>query len=760
YRSGEDSPLPDNIHARLFDAVPEAVFLCDADGVILQANAPAERLYGVDRQRLIGTRLEELVDEDHRHYTECGLRSVASGRAFQAESLHLRGDGEAFPAEELTSPLRMNGRVFAVTVVRDISARKNYEAELLETRRRYRTMYNRAHVGYFRTDLSDGSLMENNDQLARMFGYDGSDDIDDRRVPWLHCVNPNAYQTVVDALAEDGELAGREIEYFRRDGSIAWARMWTRSVPDKGYIECVLADMTDEKLALQALRRERDFAQRLLENAHAVVVVLGLTGRILRINRHARELTGLEESDLLGKDWFEVFLPADQRREVRQIFQHVVGGRESVSTERPLMLPGGELTVQWYASALRDEDAKPVGLMVIGHDITELQGRADQLRDAAKMEAVGRLAGGIAHDFNNQLTVIKGYGDLLLRRFGDQEDIARPMKQIVAAAGQASTLTHELLTFSRQQALHPRVVDVNRLLRDLREPIRCMMGEDVSLSMELGEDVAAVRVDPVEFEQAMVNVAANARDAMPDGGMLLFSTDNVEITEGAGDLPSDVPPGEYVRIAVVDSGVGMSEETVEQMFEPFFTTKPEGAGTGMGLASAYGFVKQSGGGIRVLSSPGKGTQFEVYLPQVDQRDLAESVGDQPPVPDGEGQTILVAEDSEAVRQIVVRILRESGYCVLEAANAAEAKEIAQRQEGQIDLLVTDVVMPGQNGVELAGELKETRPEMPVLYISGYLGETLSHRGLDTEEHNLLRKPFEAADLTRAVNRLLEVASDS
>jgi nitrogen-specific signal transduction histidine kinase/ActR/RegA family two-component response regulator len=409
--------------------------------------------------------------------------------------------------------------------------------------------------------------------------------------------------------------------------------------------------------------------------------------------------------------------------------------------------------VQWYASALRDQDGKAVGLMVIGHDITEIRTEEEQLRDAAKMEAVGRLAGGIAHDFNNQLTIIKGYCDLLLRRFQGEQAVERPLGSIVEATMTASSLTRELLMFSRKHTLNPRVVDVNRTLTDLADPIERVLGEDVDLRLELDDGLGAVKLDPVQFEQAMINLAANAHDAMPEGGLVTIRTENVEI---APDRDGENAAGEaYVKVTIIDTGVGMTEETAEQIFEPFFTTKQEGVSSGLALASAYGFVKQSGGWIDVNSAPGEGTAFELYLPQLQERDLAREAGQQRERIAGGGRTILVVEDSQAVREIVCRVLGESGYRVLQASNARNALPVLDEDGEDIDLMVTDVIMPGMTGVELAHEAKRRLPDLPVLYISGYVGEKLSRHGLDTDRHNLLQKPFEAADLTRAVKRLLQ-----
>ncbi len=748
----------------MFESMPVAAVISRSDGTIVEVNAAACELYGMDRSELVGRNVLDRVDPEYHHFAECAQRSVAMGEPFQVETVHLRGDGEPVAIEQTAAAVRQGERVLTASLLRDITTQRTREEDLDEARTQYRSLFDSAHVGYFRSRTEDGSLIDANDQLAQMLGYDSEADIDSHRVPWLHCVDPAMNEKVLESVQTDGEIAGWDVEYFRRDGTLAWGRLWARAQADEydESVECVLADVTDEKLALEALRRERDFASKLVETAHAVVAVLGLSGRILRFNRFARELTGYDDSEVLGKDWLETFIESDERKSVREAFASVIEGRPTVGLEGRVMCKSGrQVSMQWYVSCLSDLDGRAVGLLLIGHDVTEMRRKAGQIRDEAKMEAIGRLAGGIAHDFNNQLTIVKGYCDLLLREVPNRPELELPIREIQAATSQAASLTRELLVFSRRQALHPESVNVSRTLESMADPLTRMLGEDITLTMDLAEDLPAVTIDETHLEQTIINLAANARDAMPRGGEMTIATSAAHLdVQAAAQLP-EAMPGDYVRLRISDTGCGMDEETLRQIFEPFFTTKPVGKGSGLGLSAAYGFVRQSGGYIRVASEPGRGATFEIFLPVVTATEAGARQETQAPPAEREAGpawtkgTILVAEDSQAVRQILVRILRDEGYEVLEAPGGREALRLADDRDGEIDLLVTDVVMPDVSGVELAHYLRKARPGTEVLYISGYVGDALSKRGLDESIENLLSKPFDPSDLIAAVRRLLK-----
>jgi len=391
---------------------------------------------------------------------------------------------------------------------------------------------------------------------------------------------------------------------------------------------------------------------------------------------------------------------------------------------------------------------------VVINDVTERKRLEEQFRQAQKMEAVGRLAAGVAHDFNNLLTAILGTTDLMLEDLAPDDPDREGLLDIRSASERATVLTRQLLTFSRQQVVSPRVLRLSDLVLELEKLLRRLLGEDVAIRVAVAADCGSVKADPGQLEQVIVNLAVNARDAMPDGGRLTLETKNVDLD---ADYPSDrvtIPAGRYVMLAVTDTGTGMDAPTKARIFEPFFTTKPVGKGTGLGLATVYGAVQQSGGHIWLYSEVGQGTSFKIYLPRVDAVHAPAPVAEAAVVLDG-SETVLVAEDEDAVRQIIERALQARGYRVMVARNGSEALALAGRHAGQIDLLVTDVVMPDMNGRVLSQRLMEVRPAIKTLYLSGYTDDAILHHGVLQEGVAFLQKPFSLGALARKVRDVIE-----
>jgi len=395
------------------------------------------------------------------------------------------------------------------------------------------------------------------------------------------------------------------------------------------------------------------------------------------------------------------------------------------------------------------------GIIIRNRGEKEMIALQDQFRQSQKMEAIGRLAGGIAHDFNNLLTVIKGYSQLSLMEFKEGDPLKANIEEVQRAADRAAGLTRQLLAFSRRQILEMKVLDLNTILRDLDKMLRRVIGEDIELVTLLADDLGTVKADAGQIEQVAMNLAVNARDAMQKGGKLTIETANVELDENYARNHVAVKSGPYVMLSVSDTGVGMTPEVRDRVFEPFFTTKEKGKGTGLGLSTVYGIVKQSGGNIWVYSEPGKGTTFKTYLPRVDEplEEAGEKVVQKELT--GRGETILVVEDEEKVRQLTVQILTKNGYTVLEASHGDEASHICEQHKGPIHLMVMDVVMPGMNGRQLAKSLEPHHPEMKVLYMSGYTDNAIVHHGILEKGLSFLQKPFTMDGLVRKVREVLD-----
>jgi PAS domain S-box-containing protein len=460
----------------------------------------------------------------------------------------------------------------------------------------------------------------------------------------------------------------------------------------------------------------------------------------------AADLIGRNLSTLYadGQQWFVL---ADQLR-TQESFE----GLTAEWTRKD----GSITAVRLSGRAIRDE-RKNVTFEIFTEDVTERRALEQQLRQAQKMEAIGRLAGGIAHDFNNLLMVISGYSEFLLDRLGPDQALRGPAKEISSAAERATSLTRQLLAFSRKQMLTPKVIDLNAVVTENLKMLTRLIGEDIDLVMIPGAELGPVKADPGQIEQVILNLAVNARDAMPQGGRLTIETANVTLDESYARLHAPVQPGDYTMLVITDTGIGMDTETQSRIFEPFFTTKGT-KGTGLGLSTVYGIVKQSGGYIWVYSEPGRGTSFKVYMPHVTAEEVA--AVEKPAAPavvplETARETILVVEDEVNLRRLTRQFLENQGYTVLEAADGAEAVQICVAHQGIIHLLLTDVIMPGMNGRELAHRVSEIRPNMKVLYMSGYTENAIGHNGTLDAGITLLQKPFTLHALKAKVREVID-----
>jgi len=490
----------------------------------------------------------------------------------------------------------------------------------------------------------------------------------------------------------------------------------------------------------------------LVDNLGDLVYVLDAEGRFTFVSPAAARF-GHAPQDVIGRSIFEFVHPEDFHL-LAANWADAIAGKPVVATMRSIDAAGKVRFVRVAGRAVV-EDGRIVGSEGVMTDLTQLHETEQQLRTAQKMEAIGRLAGGVAHDFNNLLLVISAYTDLAIEALPPDSPVIADLDEVRRAGERAVGLTRQLLAFSRRQVLRPEAVDVNALVSGLEKMLSRLLGEDILLRFTPGRPVGAVKADVGQIEQVVVNLAINARDAMPNGGTLTIMTANAEIDAEAASHMLGLSPGSYVRIAVADTGTGMDEATIGRIFEPFFTTKSAGKGTGLGLATAYGIVNQSGGHIRVQSRVGEGSRFEIFLPRTldspSQQLRAISNGK----PRAGVETILLVEDEEAVRNLAQRVLVAAGYGVVPAANGVQALQRCAEARTTIKLLLTDVVMPGMNGRELSDRLLQLCPDIKVLYMSGYSHDVIAERGALGEGMELLEKPFSADALLRAVRDALD-----
>jgi PAS domain S-box-containing protein len=513
-------------------------------------------------------------------------------------------------------------------------------------------------------------------------------------------------------------------------------------------------DVTGVKAAEAALRRQRDLAQRYLDVAQVLLLALDVQGRITLVNRKGCSILEWEEHDLLGRDWFETCLPESVRADMRARFADLLDDALTTHENPVLTRSGRQRLIAWRNTLVRDDAGRVIGTLSSGEDITHRKQLETQLRQSQKMEAIGSLAGGVAHDFNNLLTAILGYAAFVAETLDPADPRRQDMDEITRAADRATGLTRQLLAFSRKQVLRPARLDVNGLISTMSRMLRRLIGEDIELVTNLAADLAPVLADAGQIEQILLNLAVNARDAMPHGGRLLIETANVVLDEAGARPYAPARSGPYVMFTVADTGVGMDERTKRRLFEPFFTTKEPGRGTGLGLATVHGIVEQSGGFISLDSQPGHGARFSVYLPPTAETAIA----DEPNVASDAvltgSESILVVEDEQAVRSLARVILAKAGYQVFDAPDPASAAEVFSRHADSIDLVLTDVIMPGSTGPSLFSRLAADRPHLKVLYMSGYANEAVLQRAGITSGIDFLQKPFSSDALLRKVRDAL------
>src|SRR6267154_970617 len=560
-----------------------------------------------------------------------------------------------------------------------------------------------------------------------------------------------------EALKQHGKWFG-PLTVPHSGGTAVDMEMAITALPDGGTI-CVSGDIT-ERVSAQRARAETEIRYRkLIEQVAAIsyIAEIGVNGQWYYVSPQIETMFGYSAEEWLSnsKDWIR-YIPIDDHPIVHAAEENSARGEPFQAEYRITRKDGNVIWVSDTAVVVRGSDSHPVmeGLLV---DITDRKMLENQLLQARKMEAVGRLAGGVAHDFNNLLTIIKGYVEMAIQRCLDRPELHSDIRRIEDAADRAVTLVRQLLAFSRKQVLRPKILDLNAIVMNLDQLLRRLMSENIAMKTFVSKDVGAVKADPGQIEQVIMNLVVNARDALPDGGRILIETSNVDLDSAYTRDHTVVRPGPYVLLAVTDTGIGMTADTAAHIFEPFYTTKESGRGTGLGLSTVYGIVKQSGGYIWVYSELGRGSSFKVYLPRVEQ--APEALPAIKPV-SGEqkgSETVLLVEDQPQVRELARMVLAGKGYTVVVAATPEEAERVCAQRVRGIHLLLTDVIMPGVSGRELAKRLTARQPNMRVLYMSGYTFNVIAQGGMLEDGVAFLQKPFTPSTLAEKVREILDRA---
>jgi two-component system cell cycle sensor histidine kinase/response regulator CckA len=666
-------------------------------------------------------------------------------------------------AREQTAALMQNTAALAGFIETE---RKRGEEVLRESEERFRAIANASPIPMALSRASDSVILYVNDQFGQLFSL--STDATVRRKLTDFFQDAAERQTLMTELKRKGVLYNHEVR-FRKGDSSFWASVSIQPLTFEGMHTQLWGfyDVTDRKLAEDELTKTRGLLATMLESTSDGILVVDRARKVLSYNQKFIEMWRLPESVLESRNDNQLLTAVlDQLREpekflgkVRQLYAQADAESYDV-----LEFKDGRLFERYSQPHRIGQET--VGRIWSFRDITErkwgeealdkaLRESEEQLRQSQKLDAIGQLAGGIAHDFNNLLTIIAGYSQFLLSSLDPQTPAYQDVDEIRKAAKRAAALTQQLLAFSRKQARQPIALDINEVVAGLTRMLQRLLGENVRLDTALAPVPVMIMEDPVQIEQVIMNLAVNARDAMPKGGVLTLETASVEVDQAYSRTHLAARPGRYVRLLVRDTGIGMDEKTLARCFEPFFTTKPTGQGTGLGLATVYGIVKQSEGAVEIKSQVGKGTTVMIYLPPFEAaREVQAAAPAVRPVPRGT-ETILVVEDETVVRTLIRKIIEQHGYTVVDAVSGPEALAVA-RQIGPIHLLVTDVVMPEMSGPELCSLLTESRPDLKVLYLSGYTEDAVARSRVE-QGATLLQKPFTPEELALKIRDILDAA---
>jgi PAS domain S-box-containing protein len=648
-----------------------------------------------------------------------------------------------------------------MVVFENVTERKQAEEALRQSEERFRSVFNNAFVGMAIVN-PEGHVVEANEAFCRFLEYSREEIIGRHFTECTHPEDLNIDSDLYATLLEDERLSYSIDKRYMCKGEVIWGRLSVSLVKDEaGEPEntiVVREDITERKQAEEALRGGEEKYRLLVENANEAIFV-AQEERLKFVNRKVLEILGCTQEEITSKPFSDFIHPEDREMVLDNYLRGLRG--ETVPSIYDFRVIDKDGNVRWVelGTVKIDWEGKPATLN-FGTDITERK-RAEgemgllqeQFRHLQKMEAVGRLAGGVAHDFNNLLTVIRGYSELCLGKLEEVDPLWRKVKGIQRASERGARLTNQLLAFSRHQAMEMKVINLRGLFKDLDRMLRRVIGEDIELVTILAEDLGGMKADLGQTEQVIMNLVVNARDAMPKGGKLTIEAKNVELDDVFFGSHAGGEPGRYVMFSVSDTGFGMTPEVKEHIFEPFFTTKERGKGTGLGLSTVYGIVKQSGGEITVESEVGKGSVFRIYLPLVE--GVMEEQKEEEQGAWGGKETVLVVEDEENVRRLVAEVLEGQGYEVLEASGGEEALQIMEGYGGRVDLILTDVVMPGMSGRELGKRSVERWGMVKVLYISGFFDEERVPLNVLEEGMNYVQKPFTIDALTRKVREVLD-----
>ncbi len=727
------------------------------DGRILMANPALVKMLGYDSfEELARRNLEQRGFEPDYPRAEFRTRLGRESEVRGLEAAWTRRDGTSLFVRESARVSRgPDGEVLHYDgIVEDVTERKLAEERIKESEEKFRKAFMTGADAFYIATLKEGRIFEVNDRFKDVFGYSREEAIGKTSVELGLYVDPDDRQKIVSGIRSKGFVHNLELQGRKKAGELITVLVSANVLHGEGEPVAlgVVRDITEQKSAQESLVRLR----QAVDASGEVIFMTDREGIITLINPEFTKLYGYTPEEIVGKATPRILKSGVLvQEEYERMWETLLAGQVARGEVVNRTRDGRLVNIASSVNPIHDENGRIAGFLAIQRDVTGQKSLEEQLRQSQKMEAVGRLAGGVAHDFNNLLSIINGYSQLALACPDIPEPAREQIGLILQSGERAASLTRQLLAFSRKQVLEEKVLDLNGVLEGMDEMLRRLIGEDIELRTIPGRDLGRIKADPNQIEQVIMNLAVNARDAMPRGGKLTIETGNTELNETYAATHVDVTPGWYVTLSISDTGAGMDEETKAHIFEPFFTTKGLGKGTGLGLSTVYGIVSQTGGHVSVHSEPGQGTTFRVYLPRLEAAVVgaAAAVEVESTLPGSE--TILVVEDEPYVGALIKTVLARQGYTILITGSPAEAEELCAKHKDRIHLLLTDVIMPGDSGKALADKLAPARPDMKVLFISGYTADAIADHGVLDEKTNFLPKPFTLDALLRKVRETLD-----
>jgi PAS domain S-box-containing protein len=748
--------------AAIVESSDDAIIGKDLEGVITSWNQGAERIYGYKGEEVLGCQVSRNVPEDRiQELHEIMVRVARGERIEQLETKRITKDGRVLDVSLTISPIRnVSGSITGASAIgRDISRAKRAEDALRKSEEQYRLLFDHNPLPMWVFDRKTLSFLAVNEAAISHYGYSREEFA---RLTILD-IRPT---TDIPGLLKDlsqpvpGLQDAKVWRHRIKDGSVIQVEITAHELDFEGHeAELVLAnDITERTNSEERLHQSQEkFAKAFRASPFGISISTESEGRYVDANPAFLTMMGYELDEMVGRTSgdLEVWADPHQRDEM---LRQLNTGNTVKQIEARFRTHAGEIRLVQVAAERIALDSKPCVLAIM-QDVTDSRRLEQQFRQSQKMEAIGRLAGGIAHDFNNMLGVIIGYSEIAQDNLSETHPAKKHIEQIKLAGNRAASLTRQLLAFSRQQVLEPKILNLNTAVKNMTRMLSRMIGENIELVVKPAEPLGNVQADLGQIEQVLMNLSVNARDAMPKGGKLVIETANVDLDKSYAQQHQSVVPGPYVMLTVSDTGVGMDPSVMNQIFEPFFTTKGPNEGTGLGLSTVYGIVKQSGGYIWVYSETNKGSTFKIYLPRVGKPAESSASGKETAAARGT-ETILIVEDDPTLRMLTVELLEGSGYVLLQAENGITALELARNYQGTIELVVTDVIMPGMSGPDMADELHKLQPATKVLYISGYTGEFAAHQGVLGMGAPLLSKPFSRNSLLSKVRSVLDEKADT